>query len=84
MQPDVQGESSEWAPLLDALPESVSSPMFWATAKQEELLRGSPVLKEAKERAEALRKEWSSIQRKVSADLSIFEPGDLLSLHGML
>ena len=71
----LQGDKSEWAPFLDALPEAVPSPVFWAKQQQEELLRGSPVLKEAKARAAALQKEWSAIQEKVSADPSRFDQG---------
>lgn len=63
----MQGEKSEWAPFLEALPGFVPSPMFWTAQQQEELLRGSPVLKEARERAEALHKDWSAIQQKLSA-----------------
>lgn len=66
---------------MDALPESVPSPMFWPTEQQEGLLRGSPVLKEAKERAAALRTEWSAIQQKVSAQHSKFDPGKGHLLH---
>ncbi len=71
----LQGEKSEWAPFLITLPDSVPSPVFWAAGQQEELLRGSPVLKEAKARATALQKEWSAIQEKVSADPGKFDPG---------
>ncbi|CAL5229330.1 g12636 [Coccomyxa viridis] len=70
-----KGEKSEWAPFLITLPDSVPSPVFWAAGQQEELLRGSPVLKEAKARATALQKEWSAIQEKVSADPGKFDPG---------
>ena len=71
----LQGDKTEWAPFLNTLPESVPSPVFWAAGQQEELLRGSPVLKEAKARAAALQKEWSAILEKVSADPSKFDPG---------
>ena len=51
------------------------SPVFWAAGQQEELLRGSPVLKEAKARAAALQKEWSAIQEMASADPGKYDPG---------
>ena len=70
-----QGDKSEWAPFLNALPKAVPSPVFWPAEQQEELLRGSPVLKEAKARATALQKEWASIQEKVSAEPGTFDAG---------
>ena len=73
----LQGDKSEWAPFLDALPKAVPSPMFWPADQQEELLRGSPVLKEAKARAAALQKEWSAIQGKVSAEPGTSDSGAL-------
>ena len=77
----LQGDESEWAPFLNALPKSVQSPLFWAAEQQEELLRGSPVLKEAKARAAALQKEWSAIQEKISAEPGTFEPGTIKCLQ---
>ena len=71
----MQGEKSEWAPFLEALPEFVPSPMFWTAQQQEELLRGSPVLKEARERAKALHREWCAIQQNLSADGGAFDTG---------
>ena len=71
----MQGKKSEWAPFLEAFPEFVPSPMFWTAQQQEELLRGSPVLNEAQERAEALRREWSAIQQNLSADGGAFDTG---------
>lgn len=72
---DMQGKASEWNVFLDALPESVPSPVFWPQEQQQELLRGSKVLKEAQERAAALQMEWAAIQERVSADPSRYDPG---------
>ena len=72
---DMQGKASEWNVFLDALPESVPSPVFWPREQQQELLRGSKVLKEAQERAAALQSEWAAIQERVSADPSKYDTG---------
>ena len=72
---DIQGKASEWNVFLDALPESVPSPVFWPQEQQQELLRGSRVLKEAQERAAALQMEWAAIQERVSADPGKYNPG---------
>ena len=71
----MQGKASEWDVFLDALPESVPSPVFWPQEQQQELLRGSKVLKEARDRAAALQSEWAAIQERVSADPSRYDPG---------
>ena len=73
---DMQGKASEWNVFLDALPESVPSPVFWPQEQQQELLRGSKVLKEAQDRAAALQSEWAAIQERVSADPSKYDPGE--------
>ena len=71
----MQGKASEWNVFLDGLPESVPSPVFWPQEQQQELLRGSKVLKEAQDRAAALQSEWAAIQERVSADPSKYDPG---------
>ena len=77
----MQGKASEWDVFLDALPESVPSPIFWPHDQQQELLRGSRVLREAQDRAAALQAEWAAIQERVSADPSIYDPGVGKCLH---
>ena len=80
----MQGKASEWAVFLEALPESVPSPVFWPYEQQQELLRGSKVLKEAQNRTAALQKEWAGIQERVSAAPSKYDPGRRTSVSATI
>ena len=75
----MQGKDSDWDVLLEALPKSVPSPVFWPPDQQQELLRGSKVLKEAQDRAAALQMEWAAIHERVSADPSKYDPSGRVS-----
>jgi histone-lysine N-methyltransferase SETD3 len=47
--------------LLPALPRATLSPVLWADDERADLLRGSPVLQEARDRERALREQWASM-----------------------
>lgn len=57
----LQGNQSSWAPLLKALPAVVETPLLWSEEQRAELLRGSPVAQQSRERAQQLKEEWASI-----------------------
>lgn len=57
----------DWAPLLASLPRTSDSPVLWPEAERKELLRGSPVLAEARERDAALDRQWAELEERVSA-----------------
>ena len=52
---------SLWRDLVDSLPLSVDSPIFWTDEEREALLRGSPVVAEAKQRRAALDAQWDAL-----------------------
>lgn len=52
---------SQWAPLLATLPEAIDTPVLWPDDERQALLKGSPVLEEARARERALDEEWESI-----------------------
>lgn len=67
-----EGETSssgrkDWAPLLASLPRTSDSPALWPETERKELLRGSPVLAEARERDAALDRQWAELEERVSA-----------------
>lgn len=72
-----QGEGSEWAPFLASLPARTLTPVLWPDALRGELLRGSPVLAEARQRQAALEREWGAIAEVAAADPGRFSPGVL-------
>lgn len=47
--------------LLSALPRATLSPVLWPDEERAELLRGSPVLQEARDRERALREQWATM-----------------------
>lgn len=67
----MQGPASEWAPFLATLPRRTLTPVLWPDGLRAELLRGSPVLAEARQRQKALEREWGSIAEGIAAA----EPG---------
>ena len=52
---------SPWKDLIESLPSSVDSPIFWSDEERETLLRGSPVVGEAKQRRAALDAQWDAL-----------------------
>lgn len=56
---------SKWTPILESLPSKVDTPVLWADEERERLLRGSPALKEARLREQALLAEWKSLQTQI-------------------
>ena len=63
-----RGGASAWAPLLSTLPQATDSPLLWEEPEREALLRGSPVLEEARQRQAALHAEWASISAAAEAN----------------
>ena len=57
----------DWGPLLASLPRTSESPVLWPDDQRKELLRGSPVLAEARERDAALDKQWAELEDEVRA-----------------
>jgi protein-histidine N-methyltransferase len=57
----------DWGPLLASLPATSDSPVLWPETERKELLRGSPVLSEARERDAALDRQWAELE-KVAAE----------------
>lgn len=55
------GSSSPWSELLQTLPDSTASPILWEDQVRAELLQGSPVLQEARQRQEALQQQWATL-----------------------
>lgn len=77
IQERAKGQGSTWAPLLATLPKSIDNPVLWEDTEREVLLRGSPVLAEARSREAALLSEWESIESTaatagMSLDASIY------------
>ncbi|GBF87903.1 histone-lysine N-methyltransferase [Raphidocelis subcapitata] len=69
------GGSSAYGPLLAALPAATQSPILWDDRERAELLRGSPVLEEARSRQAALQQQWAQLsQATVAADPARFDP----------
>ena len=70
----IQGSRSTHAPFLATLPTATLSPLLW-TEEQLGLIRGSPVMAEARTRRAALEAEWTGIAESVAADPSLYPPG---------
>ena len=69
------GPTSPSAPLLRSLPSSTDTPILWEDAERGELLKGSPILAEARARDAALDAAWAGLeQRAVAAGLGGGEP----------
>ncbi len=58
---DAGGNS--WRGLIESLPSSVDSPIFWSEEERARLLRGSPVAEEAGRRRAALEAQWDALNR---------------------
>lgn len=56
-------KDKDWGPLLASLPATSDTPVLWPDSERKELLRGSPVLAEARERDAALDKQWAELER---------------------
>ena len=54
----VLGSDSPRKRLMESLPDSVDSPVFWSDEERVALLKGSPVVKESSQRFRALENEW--------------------------
>lgn len=50
------------------------SPILWLDHEIDEMLFGSPVLQEAKNRREALKDEWSNLDQIIDSNPTIFTP----------
>jgi len=61
------GAGSPWRVFLDSLPRRTDTPVLWADAERAALLRGSPILEEARAREKALGEEWDSISLQASS-----------------
>eukprot|EP00878_Enallax_costatus_P003647 GHUV01003861.1.p1 GENE.GHUV01003861.1~~GHUV01003861.1.p1 ORF type:complete len:495 (+),score=148.67 GHUV01003861.1:1566-3050(+) len=59
-----KGAASSWCQLLHTLPDTTSSPILWADQDRVELLTGSPVLTEARNRQNALQQQWSNLSKQ--------------------
>ena len=55
-------EKSPWKILMNNLPNYVDSPIFWSEEDRIALLKGSPVLKESRQRSMALHSEWEGVR----------------------
>jgi len=58
------GSASQWAQLLHTLPQSTESPILWDDQERAELLRGSPLLEEARQRQATLQQQWAQLSDK--------------------
>jgi hypothetical protein len=70
-----QGDASTWAPFLRSLPQRTLTPVLWPEGQRARLLRGSPALKEATQRAQALAQEWDSIAQRAASDPGRYPAG---------
>ncbi|CAG9467763.1 unnamed protein product [Pedinophyceae sp. YPF-701] len=68
-----RGESSPWAPMVAALPQATLSPLLWSEAEVDELLAGSPVRKECKDRVVTLRREWDALAPSLEDETATFD-----------
>jgi histone-lysine N-methyltransferase SETD3 len=59
-----RGSGSPWCQLLQTLPHSTASPILWEDQERVELLTGSPVLKEARDRQAALQQQWTQLNEQ--------------------
>ncbi|PSC76514.1 U3 small nucleolar ribonucleo MPP10 [Micractinium conductrix] len=62
-----KGPASAWAALLATLPSATPTPVLWPDEERAVLLRGSPVLAEARAREAALRQEWAELAAAMGA-----------------
>jgi len=70
-----KAESSQYARLIQTLPERTQTPLLWSDAEIEELLRGSPTQAEARSRAAELRAQWQALHDSTfSKDPQRFSP----------
>lgn len=74
-----QGSQSQWAPLLEALPSVVETPLLWNEEQRAQLLRGSPVAEQSRQRAKELKHEWSAISEAAPDLPSGFNEGSFLA-----
>lgn len=76
-----QGQSSSWHDFVKSLPDTTNSPVLWSPEEQSDLLQGSPALKEAQARAQALNVEWDSLSQQIQADQAQKSDSERLSHH---
>eukprot|EP00879_Flechtneria_rotunda_P015067 GHRR01015744.1.p1 GENE.GHRR01015744.1~~GHRR01015744.1.p1 ORF type:complete len:507 (+),score=158.49 GHRR01015744.1:326-1846(+) len=63
-----KGSESAWSLLLQTLPDSTASPLLWEDQEWAELLTGSPVLTEARNRQSALQQQWTQLVKHFQQD----------------
>lgn len=56
-----------WSAFLATLPAATLTPILWPDEERAQLLRGSPVLTEARAREAALRQEWQELAAAMAA-----------------
>lgn len=74
-----KGDQSNWYSFLKTLPEHSMSPILWKDEELESLLKGSPVLEQARQRRKALKQEWNSLLEKWTGQVSTFDLSSLLN-----
>ncbi|KAL4445791.1 hypothetical protein ABPG77_008990 [Micractinium sp. CCAP 211/92] len=67
MQERGKGGASMWSAFLATLPAATLTPILWPDEERAQLLRGSPVLTEARAREAALRQEWQELAAAMAA-----------------
>lgn len=63
----MQGAASAWSAFLATLPAATLTPILWPDEERAQLLRGSPVLEEARAREAALQQEWQELAAAISS-----------------
>lgn len=69
------GQDSKHAAFLQTLPDNTLSPILWSDADIASMLRGSPVMQEAKNRKSALKRQWEVLSEQfLSKEPAAFSP----------
>ena len=68
----IKGGASEWAPYVKTLRANPDAPLFWTEQEDFALLKGSPVARDAYERAKSAREEYASILDVIKSDPSAY------------
>lgn len=69
-----KGQSSKWNGFIASLPDTVLTPILWSEEDVTELLAGSPVQAEARQRAAALKQQWAVLAESKFSDKTRFSP----------
>ena len=70
----IKGDAGDWAPYVRTLRANPDAPLFWTSAEDFALLKGSPIAADAAGRAQSAQEEYESIISVMKADTSAYPP----------